>query len=246
MALPTARPLRTGAPSAPTATGRVVVATDGSAINNPHGPAGWAWYVHDASWAAGGFDRASNQVAELFALLAALRGIPSHPLLVRTDSQFTINVCTKWMPGWKRRGWVKPDGAPPANLPLIQDLDRALTGRDVRFEWVKGHSGDPMNEIADKICGAASSAVRAGTPVITGPGWTGPGTSAATTARPSRPAPHRPHAKTRPAGAATPRRTPTAGPTAAGAPSRQPTFEICGSCDGAIHPLTLHCRCGSM
>lgn len=155
-------------------TNLVVAATDGSAINNPYGPAGWAWFVAEDCWAAGGFTKASNQVAELFAVLALLRAVPrDHPLLVRTDSQFTVNVATKWIRGWKAKGWKKADGEPPANLALVQDLDRALTGRTVRFEWVRGHNGDPMNELADRICTAASAAIGKGERVLAGPGWTG-------------------------------------------------------------------------
>jgi len=157
-----------------TVTDLVVAATDGSAINNPNGPAGWAWFVSEQSWGSGGFPRASNQVAELFAVLALLRAVPAdRPLLIRTDSQFTINSLTQWMPGWKRKGWRKADGSAPANLSLLKELDLALAGRQVKFEWVKGHSGDRMNEIADRICGAASAAIRDGRPVAGGPGFTG-------------------------------------------------------------------------
>ena len=165
----------------------VVAATDGSAINNPNGPAGWAWYVSDTCWGAGGFQKASNQVAELFAVLALLRSVPrDHDLLVRTDSQFTINVATKWMAGWKRKGWVKADGKPVANLALVQELDMALTGRNVQFEWVKSHRGDRANEIADRLCGAASKAIQAKQAVVAGPGWTGaPAVAVAAAKRPA-------------------------------------------------------------
>lgn len=54
----------------------IVAATDGTALCNPLGPAGWAWYVSETCWAAGGFRQASNQVAELFAVLACLRSVP--------------------------------------------------------------------------------------------------------------------------------------------------------------------------
>jgi ribonuclease HI len=152
----------------------VIAATDGSAINNPNGPAGWAWFVSRDCWGAGAFPKASNQVAELFAILALLRAVPrEHALHVRTDSQFAINVLTTWMKGWKAKGWRKADGKPPENLSLIKELDHALTGRTVTFEWVRGHAGDPMNEIADRICTAASAAMKNGKPVPTGPGWTG-------------------------------------------------------------------------
>lgn len=244
-------------------TNLVVAATDGSAINNPHGPAGWAWFVSENCWAAGGFTQASNQVAELFAVLALLRAVPrEYELLVRTDSQFTINVMTKWMPGWKRNGWKKADGQPVANLNLIQDLDRAITGRRVRFEWVRGHSGDPMNEIADRICGAASDAIRRGRDdqIARGPGWTGytatpviPAVGAKPVQRKELPKPHR---EARLVGERITQEDIRKQGYGANAkvvrvavnqpkPVRQ-KFDICPSCDGPIHPLTLHCRCGSL
>lgn len=155
-------------------TQKVIAATDGSAINNPKGPAGWAWFISEDCWSAGAFPRASNQVAELFAILAVLRAVPrEYHLHVRTDSQFAINVATKWMKGWKAKGWRKADGNAPENLALVKELDAALIGRQVTFEWVRGHSGDPMNEIADILCSKASKATLDKTPVATGPGWTG-------------------------------------------------------------------------
>lgn len=155
-------------------TQTVIAATDGSAINNPKGPAGWAWFISEDCWGAGAFPRASNQVAELFAILAVLRAVPrEHHLHVRTDSQFAINVATKWMKGWKAKGWRKADGNAPENLSLVKELDAALAGRQVTFEWVRGHSGDPMNEIADILCSKASKATLDKAPVATGPGWTG-------------------------------------------------------------------------
>lgn len=249
----------------------VVAATDGSAINNPHGPAGWAWFVSENCWAAGGFNKASNQVAELFAVLALLRAVPrEYDLLVRTDSQFTINALTKWIRGWKRNDWRKADGTPVANLSLIQDLDRALAGRRVEFEWVRGHSGDPMNEVADRICSAASSAVQRGEELLRGPGWTGFSEAPVIPRVGRRPAPRT--AQSTQGGSSSPRR-PSGPAKLVGAriteadlkaqgyganasikrvtaqtpssPARQ-KFEICGSCDGPIHPLTLNCRCGSM
>lgn len=260
-----------------TVTSRIVAATDGSAINNPHGPAGWAWFVSEGCWAAGGFQKASNQVAEMFAVVALLRAIPrEHPVLVRSDSQFTINLCTKWLRGWKRPDgtWRKSDGPEPANLDLVRDLDRALSSRDVAFEWVRGHSGDPMNEIADRICSAASGAVHRGETVLSGPGWTGVpvdlvipkvGPDRRKSAAPSNRASAKPPARAATQAARPPRlvgeridparlqsegwganatiRRVTATPPRS--PER-PKMEICKSCDGAINPLTFHCRCGSM
>lgn len=153
---------------------RLIVATDGSAINNPTGPAGWAWFVDESRWACGGFAKASNQVAELFAILAVLRAIPNTvPVTIRTDSQFSVNVLTQWLPAWRQKDGTlrKKDGTPPANLALVEELDKAFRGRDVRLEWVKGHSGNMLNEIADKLCGAVSSALYAKKAPPRGPGW---------------------------------------------------------------------------
>lgn len=241
----------------------VVAATDGSAINNPHGPAGWAWFVSQECWAAGGFTQASNQVAELFAILALLRAVPrEHDLLVRTDSQFAINVLTKWMPGWKKNGWRKADGKPVANLPLVQDLDRAMSGRRVKFEWVRGHSGDPMNEIADKICGAVSDALRKGREdkIVRGPGWTGfeaePVIPGARPAGMFKRLPHEPNTPSRVVGERITQKdlqergygaNARVVRVAASAPRvTKPVMDMCKSCERPINPLTLHCGCGSL
>lgn len=160
--------------------GRLVVATDGSSLGNP-GPAGWAWIVSSESWDSGGLPRATNQVAELFAILAALRAIPSSiPITIRTDSSYALKACSVWMSGWKANGWRRANGQPLANLKLMKELDRTISIRraSLKWEWVKGHSGNKLNELADKKCTEASMAIRNGLIVPQGPGWTGVGTAA--------------------------------------------------------------------
>jgi len=155
----------------------IIAAVDGSSLSNP-GPAGWAWYVDDGCWASGGWPSATNNRGELMALLALLRatataGLASEPLRVLADSQYVINSVTKWMPGWKRRGWHKGDGKPVLNADLMQALDEALRGRPVAFDWVKGHAGHPLNEAADERARAAATAYQAGTTPSSGPGFNG-------------------------------------------------------------------------
>ena len=75
------------------------------------------------------------------------------------------------MPNWKRKGWKKADGKPVKNLELIQQLDRAMQGRKVRFEWVKGHAGHDMNEFADDKARSAALAYQAGRSFDAGPGF---------------------------------------------------------------------------
>ncbi len=154
----------------------ITAAVDGSALGNP-GPAGWAWVVSPDAWAAGGFKRATNNVGELTALAQLLEdtaeaGLADEPLHVLADSQYVINSVTKWMPGWKKRGWKKADGKPVLNRELMERIDRALVGRDVHIEWVKGHAGHDLNEAADLRARAAAEAFRDSRSVPTGPGFT--------------------------------------------------------------------------
>jgi ribonuclease HI len=147
-------------------------AADGSALGNP-GPAGWAWYVDDNCWGAGGWKHATNNQGELMAVLDLFRSTAhlDDDLLVLCDSQYVINAITKWMPGWKRKGWKKADGKPVMNLDLLKDLDEALAGRQYQFEWVKGHANHPLNEAADARARAVSEAYQRGRPIPSGPGW---------------------------------------------------------------------------
>jgi len=157
----------------------ITAAADGSALGNP-GPAGWAWYIDDAQWRAGGWPRATNNQGELMAVIDLLHATAGRgePLHVLCDSQYVINSVTQWMPGWKRRGWRKSDGKPVLNRELLEQLDAALQGREVTFEWVRGHAGHPMNEAADQRARAAAEAFRRGVAPDSGPGISGAPASA--------------------------------------------------------------------
>jgi ribonuclease HI len=171
------RGLTPAAPGAPARTGKAavavdepprptdgydtVIATDGSALGNP-GPTGWAW-VDQATGesGSGGLPHGTNNIGELLALREALRHVgPEANLLIRADSQYVINIATKWAKGWKRRGWRKGDGKIPENLELIKEIDALLESRRGRtdFEWVRGHTGDEHNERADTLAVAAAKA----------------------------------------------------------------------------------------
>ncbi|MEF3405648.1 RNase H family protein [Agromyces sp. CCNWLW203] len=150
----------------------IIAAADGSALGNP-GPAGWAWYVDDTCWAAGGWKHATNNQGELKAVLELFRATAhlDDELLVQCDSQYVINSVTKWMPGWKRKGWRKADGKAVMNVELLQEIDEAIAGRRYRFEWVKGHIGHELNEAADARARAVAEAYQRGREIPTGPGW---------------------------------------------------------------------------
>ena len=153
----------------------ITAAVDGSSLGNP-GPAGWAWVVSEDCWDAGGWPSGTNNLGELNAVLELLKataqaGLAHEDLHILADSQYAINVISKWSPGWKKRGWVKADKKPIKNLELIQEIDRAMQGRTVTFEWVKGHAGHPLNERADDAARSCAEAYRDGRDIPTGPGF---------------------------------------------------------------------------
>ena len=161
----------------------ITAAADGSSLGNP-GPAGWAWYVDEDTWDAGGWPKGTNNLGELTAILRLLQATAEtgEELHILADSQYAINVVSKWRLGWKKRGWTKADKKPIKNLELIQEIDRAMEGRRVTFEWVKGHAGHRMNERADDLARACAEAYQAGRTPEPGPGFGGGGARVSTSA----------------------------------------------------------------
>ncbi|MGO4858172.1 RNase H family protein [Arthrobacter sp. 2MCAF14] len=163
----------------------IIAAADGSALGNP-GPAGWAWYVNDSCWRAGGWPHGTNNQGELMAVLDLFRStahVPDEELKILCDSQYVINCITKWMPGWKRKGWRKADGKPVLNVDLLKDIDQVIVGRKYTFEWVKGHAGHDLNEAADERARAVATAFQQGTAAPGGPGYPGADEAARSFAR---------------------------------------------------------------
>ncbi|MDQ0261302.1 ribonuclease HI family protein [Sinomonas atrocyanea] len=212
----------------------ITAAADGSALGNP-GPAGWAWYIDEETWHAGGWPHGTNNQGELMAVLDLFRStaaLGQEPLRILCDSQYVINCVTKWMPGWKRRGWKKADGKPVLNVDLLSQIDAELTGRNYTFEWVKGHAGHPLNEAADTKARAVALAYQSGRAPVEGPGFggsggttsaTAPSSSAPSATAPSATAPSATAARQRPAdrsaplgGAGASQRGPGEGPEQAG------------------------------
>ena len=153
----------------------ITAAADGSSLGNP-GPTGWGWFIDDDRWAAGGQRHGTNNIGELSAVIDLLRQAADvDDLVILCDSKYVIDSITKWMPGWKRKGWKKADGKPVLNVELMQELDRlmdarAQAGAKVRFEWVKGHAGHPLNEEADRLANGAAAAIQRGQTPDAGPG----------------------------------------------------------------------------
>ncbi|MFF7154240.1 RNase H family protein [Streptomyces sp. NPDC008139] len=136
---------------------RIIAACDGASKGNP-GPAAWAWVIADGTgepdrWEAGPLGTATNNVAELTALLRLLETVdPAVPMEIRMDSQYAMKAVTTWLPGWKRKGWKTAAGKPVANQELVAGIDALLTGRDIEFKYVAAHQvdGDRLNDYADR------------------------------------------------------------------------------------------------
>lgn len=133
-----------------------IVYTDGACSGNP-GPGGWAWAVPDGAYASGFEPRTTNQRMEITAALEAVKANPG-PLEVVSDSTYVVNCFRdRWHVGWARRGWLNSQRKPVANRDLWEPLVRLVLERgDVTFRWVKGHSGDRMNDLVDLLAVEAS------------------------------------------------------------------------------------------
>lgn len=128
-----------------------IVYTDGSSLGNP-GPGGWAWVVPDGPYASGAEANTTNQRMEVTAVLEVLQAIDG-PITVFSDSTYVVNCFkNRWYDGWFRRGWKNSQGKAVANQDLWKPLLDLYRGRrGITFRWVKGHSGDTMNDMADEL-----------------------------------------------------------------------------------------------
>ena len=138
------------------------VYTDGACSGNP-GPGGWAWAVPMGRWRTGCEAHSTNQRMELSAVLDAVRTLTG-PVEVVSDSTYVVNCFRdRWFEGWMRRGWLNSKKEPVANRDLWEPLvDAYLADRNrLNFRWVKGHSGDAMNDVVDRLAVAAAVGQRA-------------------------------------------------------------------------------------
>ncbi len=136
--------------------------TDGACRGNP-GPGGWAWAWGYDVYASGSESHTTNQRMEVRAVIEALRENADGPIEIVSDSTYVVKCFhDKWHVGWLRRGWKNSQGQPVANrdlweelFPLVLESDRVVT-----FSWVKGHSGDAMNDFVDVLATGAADLQR--------------------------------------------------------------------------------------
>jgi ribonuclease HI len=142
----------------------VIVYTDGGSSPNP-GAGGWAAILvfgdHEKEL-KGGEPNSTNNRMELTAAIAALEAL-KRPCRVdlHTDSQYLRDGITRYIAKWKQNGWRTAEKKPVKNVDLWQRLDAALGEHQIRWHWLRGHSGHDMNDRADALVGEAIAEVRA-------------------------------------------------------------------------------------
>jgi len=138
----------------------LLIYTDGACRGNP-GPGGWAWAIDANRFDSGAAAKTTNQRMELRAVMEAVRAHPGE-IEIRSDSTYVVNCFRdRWYEGWFRRGWKNSQRQPVANRDLWEPLLEMALPRagEITWSWVKGHSGDPMNDLVDRLAVEAAATV---------------------------------------------------------------------------------------
>ena len=132
--------------------------TDGSASPNP-GPGGFAVIKDGKPHILGSEDGDTTNIRmEGKAIIAALKDAAGEPAEIYTDSEFWINVITKWAPGWEAKGWKKKGGE-IKNLDIVQEVYPLCQQSQATLVWVRGHVGNELNELADEWANKAREGI---------------------------------------------------------------------------------------
>ena len=146
----------------PSSQQTVEIWTDGGCKPNP-GPGGWGavlCYGEHERELSGADPQTTNNRMELTAATAALEAL-KRPcrVMLHTDSEYLKNGITRWHTGWVRKNWRSSTGEPVKNIDLWQRLLAAAARHQIEWRWVRGHSGNPMNERADALATRARKAL---------------------------------------------------------------------------------------
>ncbi len=139
----------------------ITIYADGACLGNP-GPGGYGTvllYKDNRKELSAGYKRTTNNRMELMGAIAGLEALKARSrVLLHSDSKYVVDAVEKgWAQKWKRNGWRKPDKQMAMNPDLWERLLDLCSRHDVRFAWVKGHSGVPENERCDELANAAAA-----------------------------------------------------------------------------------------
>lgn len=152
----------------PTATPyEITIHTDGACKGNP-GPGGWAAVLRRYSDGEvikkcvlhGSEKTTTNNRMEMLAALKGLKRLNANeiaPITVISDNQLLVRGMTEWVAAWQSKGWRKSDGKEVANKDLWLELLDVCAGKDVNWQWVRGHNGEPYNEEVDALASRAAT-----------------------------------------------------------------------------------------
>ncbi len=134
----------------------ITIYTDGACKGNP-GPGGWGVLLKSGTTEKelfGGERETTNNRMEMMAVIEALKALKRPcQVALHLDSKYVLQGITEWLPGWKAKGWKTAAKQPVKNVDLWQQLDALVNqgGHEIKWQWVKGHAGDPGNERADAL-----------------------------------------------------------------------------------------------
>ena len=142
---------------------KIIIYTDGACSGNP-GVGGWGAILmfkeHEKKILGGNKETTNNQM-EIRAVIEALKTIKKPAeIIIYTDSKYVMDGITKWINGWKKNGWRTADRKAVKNSELWQELDSEVSKHKIEWRWVKGHSGDKYNDIADELARNGIAKVR--------------------------------------------------------------------------------------
>lgn len=146
----------------------IIIYTDGGCRGNP-GPGGWAYIIKTEKIEksrSGGDTYTTNNKMELTAVIRSLEAVlkdtelAERSIELHTDSQYVKNGISTWIKNWIRNGWMTAAKKPVKNKELWIELKAVSDKLDVKWKWVKGHAGDPLNEACDTMVNEEMSKIR--------------------------------------------------------------------------------------
>lgn len=137
-------------------TGKAEIYANGAcAQHNGNGAGGWGALIIESGIEKqiyGGDSSTTNNKMEMTACIEALKALSEKSIVnIYTDSKYIVDGITMWVKGWKKNGWMTKEDKPVKNRELWQELDHLCNFHNVKWQWVRGHSGNRGNEIADML-----------------------------------------------------------------------------------------------